>query len=456
MTLDIKDFYLGTPLERFEYVRLPLRAIPDFVMDKYNLRPLVHRDSVLFEIRKCMYGLPQAGLLSQQRLIAHLAAHGYVQDANVSCLFHHAARRTAFTLVVDDFAVKFKTRADAEHLISILELQYELKKDWTGSKYLGYTIVFDDLAHTVSLSMPDYIPKVLERFHPGETLRGAASPAIYTPPNYGAVLQSALVDDSAPLSPEATHRLQEIVGSFLFYARAVDSTMLPAISHISSEQARPTQRVMDMAERLLQYSASYPNHELVYTACDMILHIQSDASYHSRSGARSVSGGLLYCGNRDDIHNVNGALLAVSCIIPTVCSAVSEAEYASCFILGQHGVWMRVVLNALGHPQPPTVILCDNRCAVGLANDTVKVKRSKAIDMRYHWLRDRIRSGVLRVEWCKGVDNIADFFTKALPVHRHQALKGDIVRCPPNATNLSLSTRARRSILHRSVQLSDK
>ena len=57
--------------------------------------------------------------------------------------------------------------------------------------------------------------------------------------------------------------------------------------------------------------------------------------------------------------------------------------------------------------------------AVGIANDTVKLRRSKAIDMRYHWIRDRVRQGVFRVIWSEGKDNIADYFTKLQPTKRH-------------------------------------
>jgi hypothetical protein len=446
LTADIKDYYLGTPMERPEYVRIPVRFLPSNVMDKYALHALIHNGAVLFEINKCMYGLPQAGLLSQRRLIAHLAEHGYIQDAHVACLFRHAERGTTFTLVVDDFAVKYRRKEDADHFIATLQLMYELKVDWTASKYLGYTIEWDDIAKTVALSMPQYVPKLLARFFPGTTIRGAASPAVYTPPNYGAHIQDIEIDESPPLDAAGVLRLQEIVGSLLFYARAVDSTMLPAVNHISSEQARPTARVMAAADRLLQYAASYPANKLVYKACDMQLCVQSDASYHSRSGARSVAGGILYCGNADDTTTVNGALLAVSCVISTVCSSVAEAEYAACFINAQHAVWLRVVLEALGYPQrAPTPLLCDNLCAVGLANNTVKAKRSKAIDMRYHWVRDRIRLGHIHVYWRKGADNLADFYTKALPVHRHQELMPLLVQSPLQPDNQSHSKRARRS-----------
>jgi hypothetical protein len=64
----------------------------------------------------------------------------------------------------------------------------------------------------------------------------------------------------------------------------------------------------------------------------MQLCVQSDASYHSRSGARAVAGGTLYCGNHTGSTTVNGVLLAVSCVIPMVCASVAEAEFAVCFI----------------------------------------------------------------------------------------------------------------------------
>ena len=453
LSIDISDFYLGAPLERPEYVRIPLKFIPDGILKRYKLSKYIHRGAILFEILKCMYGLPQSGLLSQRRLIAHLAKHGYEQTPNVPCLFKHKTRHVVFTLVVDDFAVKYKEEADAAHLIATLEELYKIKVDRSFRKYLGYTIKFDDAAHTVALSIPDYIPKLLQRFFPNQVIRGAASPAVYVPPHYGASVQEATADETPPLSPAETTLLQEQIGSLLFYARAVDCTMLTATNHASSEQAKPTQRVLNMVKRVLQYAAAHPNHELVYRACDMQLRIQSDASYLSRSDARSVAGGLFYCGNCDDTRTLNGPLLAVSSIIPTVCASVAEAEYAACFMNGQHGTWLRTILAALGYPQrTATPMLCDNKCAVGIATNSMKAKRSKAIDMRYHWIRDRISQGEFNVLWIQGADNIADFFTKALPVHRHQQLKRVLVNCPPSPNNPSLTSRARNSHAYRATQ----
>ncbi len=73
-TIDIKDFYLGTslPASRYEYVRIDLSKLPPAAITTHNLTPFIHNNAVYFEIRKCMYGLPQAGRLSQLRQISHL------------------------------------------------------------------------------------------------------------------------------------------------------------------------------------------------------------------------------------------------------------------------------------------------------------------------------------------------------------------------------------------------
>jgi hypothetical protein len=80
----------------------------------------------------------------------------------------------------------------------------------------------------------------------------------------------------------------------------------------------------------------------------------------------------------------------MSTVILTIMSSVGETEYVACFLTGQHGAGFRQVLEDLGYPQPATYILTDNECAEGIANDTIKPKRTKGIEMQYHWIRDRV------------------------------------------------------------------
>ena len=420
-TLDIKDFYLGTPLKRKEYVSIPLKYIPAGIVSKYNLETFISSDSILFEVSKCMYGLPQAGLLSHNHLIGHLALHGYIQDSNVPCLFTHITQDLQFTLVVDDFGVKYSNVADVYELVRILEMEWPIKLDLTGVKYLGYRLTWEYDVNRVTLDMPEYLPKVLARFASGTVLRGADSPALYIPPSKGTPnMGPTPIDTSPEVSAADKQFVMEVNGSMLYYARAIDHLMLPACTTISVSQSRPTQRTVDACWRVINYAYTHQSQQLVFQGCDMVLKIKSDASYLSRPNSGSVAGGFHYCGNRND-DVICGVQFAMSSSIPTVCAAVSEAEYAALFINAQHGAWERTVLAALRYPQiGPTPIETDNKTAEGIAQGTCTMKRSKAIAMRYHWIRDRVSCGEFTVFWAKGKQNLADFFTKPQPDWRHK------------------------------------
>jgi hypothetical protein len=89
MGINLKNFYLNTPLDRYEYMRLSIDIIPDKIIDEYNLRPLVSNGYVYIEIRKGMYGLPQAGILANKLLTKRLALHGYAPTAHTHGLWRH-------------------------------------------------------------------------------------------------------------------------------------------------------------------------------------------------------------------------------------------------------------------------------------------------------------------------------------------------------------------------------
>ena len=437
ITLDIKDYYLGAPLERAEYVRIHTKFIPEKTMIKYDLKKYVHNEGVLFEVNKCMYGLPQAGRLSQQRLIKHLKKHGYEQDEHTHCLFKHD-NGIYFTLVVDDFGVKIPNKKAALHLIDSLQEMYKLHIDWKGKKYLGFHIHFNHREQEVVLDMPKYVEHMIAQLYPNTTIKGKDSPAVYQPPRMGKQGQQPTQDDnSEALNAHDTNRVQKIVGSCLYYSRAIDATIVQATNSVSSEQAKPTQKVLKDAERIVQYLSKYPSNKLVYKASDMILHSHSDASYLSRTKSRSVGGGFHYLGWRNQPNRLNGPLHTTSYIIPVICQAVLEAEYGACFHNGKIIARLRTILESFGYKQPQTPLQCDNQCAVGLANDTLAARKSKSIDMNFHWIRDRVRQKQIDVYWRPGEGNMADFFTKPLPVHKHKVMMKLLVRIAQNAETIA-------------------
>jgi hypothetical protein len=154
----------------------------------------------------------------------------------------------------------------------------------------------------------------------------------------------------------------------------------------------------------------------------MVLRSLSDASYLSRPRAGSVAGGHNFLGDTDDDAPLNHPISAHSTRILVVCSFVAETEYAGLFAAARIATNERQILTDMGHPQPPTPLYCDNEVAIGLATDTINLKMSRSLDMRFHWLRDRVRQGHFRIIFVPGLRNVADFFTKALPVARHRIL----------------------------------
>jgi hypothetical protein len=158
-TIDFKDFYLGTPMQPkdFAYMRIPISLIPDDIMQLYNLAPLVKNGHVYVRIEKGMYGLPQAGIIANERLTKFLEPQGYTPCPITPGLWQHKTRTIQFSLVVDDFGIKYTDKADVHHLIAALSKDYVLKVDWAGTNYCGLTFAWDYANHTVDISMPGYI-----------------------------------------------------------------------------------------------------------------------------------------------------------------------------------------------------------------------------------------------------------------------------------------------------------
>ena len=156
MCADIPNFYLGTPMKRYEYMKMPIALIPQEIIDTYNLMPLVHKDHIYMEIRRGMYGLPQAGILANNLLTERLARRGYYQCRHTPGLWRHKWRPILFSLVVDDFGIKYVGKEHADHLVDSIEAHYGLEKDWDRALYCGITLTWDYINRTVDLSMSGY------------------------------------------------------------------------------------------------------------------------------------------------------------------------------------------------------------------------------------------------------------------------------------------------------------
>jgi hypothetical protein len=209
---------------------------------KYNLDALAVDGWVYIEIRKGTYVLKQAGLLANQLLQARLESFGYYPARHTPGLWLHKTRPIYLSLVVDDFAVKYVGKQHADHLNNALLKTYELTTDWEVTVYSGMTLKLDYKNRTCDISMPGYVSNVLRKFQHDAPKHPQHTPSRYVTPVYGAKTQYVTKDETPPLTAKQCLTIQKVTGSVLYYARAVDPTVLMPLNDIATEQTKATEK----------------------------------------------------------------------------------------------------------------------------------------------------------------------------------------------------------------------
>ena len=141
--MDISNFYLGTPMERPEYMRRSLNIIPQEIMDHYNLNKISTDSWVYQNMVRGMYGIPIAGKIANNLLTKRIDKAGCYPCQFTVGLWKHVWRPVTFTLVVDDFGVKFVGKRHIQHLENTLKRWYDLMVGWTGKTYGGIALKWD-------------------------------------------------------------------------------------------------------------------------------------------------------------------------------------------------------------------------------------------------------------------------------------------------------------------------
>ena len=134
--MDIRNFYLKTPMARKEYIRLKLSDMPDNTIEDYCLRDKAMANGYVYVVvSQGIYGLPQAVKISQRLLEERLGKEGQFQGKFTPGVWSHKWCPVQFSLVVDDFGVKYIGKEHTEHLVGVIKQHYEMMMDWEGKKY---------------------------------------------------------------------------------------------------------------------------------------------------------------------------------------------------------------------------------------------------------------------------------------------------------------------------------
>ena len=176
---------------------------------------------------------------------------------------------------------------------------------------------------------------------------------------------------------------------------------------------------MRQTHQLLDYIATQEDAVITYTNSNMKLVVHRNASYLSEPKARIWAGGHFFLSNEATIPQNNGTILNITHIIKHVMTSANKAKLAALYIMARKAVYIIIILEEMGHDQPLTPLQTGNAMADSVCNGKNKTK-TKAMDMRFHWLRDRECQKQFRIYWRPGKTNYSNYSTKHHPTTHHK------------------------------------
>ncbi len=244
--------------------------------------------------------------------------------------------------MVDYFGVKYKNKDDGNHLVASIKTTYTLTKDWSGDLYDRIVLALDYINRTVDISMSGYIKKKIQEYKQVQSKCTQTCPYLPAPKQFGTEAQAPLPPNVSPhLTNEGIHRVQRIMGSILYYACAVDMTVLMALSMVVSEQTAATEKTLGRCTQLLDYLASNSDAKVQYYASDMVMNIHLYASYLSESKAGSYTCGHFFMGwipKSGEPIKLKGAFDVDLLILRFVVASTAKVELGALFHNCQTGI----------------------------------------------------------------------------------------------------------------------
>ena len=276
--------------------------------------------------------------------------------------------------------------------------------------------------------MPGYIEKTLQCFGYKSPANSEDIPHGYAQPMFGAKQYLLPLTNHSLLNNAKKNASRKLLA--LCYTMHERSTVHTSSSqHHSGTTGICNQEHAKAINKLLDYCALHPSSMIQYYASNMVLWVDSNASYLTAPKARSQAAGFHYLrvkptsatmGPGKVIPPMNGAVhYVMSEQCTKSCQVLQRQNLAVFFTMEKAAYPMQITLEELGHVQPPTPMQTNNSTATGIANNNIKQQCSKAMDMRFYWVRDCVHQEHFHIYWKPGKYNKADYFTKHHPATHH-------------------------------------
>ena len=396
--MDVKAAYLNAPIDCDVYVKQP----EGYVKGEQN--------GLVLKLKKSLYGLKQSGRNWNNTLDTFLKEEGFQRSLNDPC-FYTRSDNVYLVHWVDDIIIAAKS-CILKSVKTSLKKRFEMKDLGEVSYFLG--IEFETETNRLSMCQSRYISKILTRFRMDDC-KPRSTPCEMNPTH------KITEYDNVPLNEQHLKRYRQIVGSLIYVMTATRPDIAYIVTKLSQYMSCATQYHMTMAKQTLRYLKGTINDKLIFRKSDKPFEIIgfSDSDW---------------AGSIEDRKSITGYSFKITEDGPfiswraqkqqTVALSSCEAEYMALCSAVQEGKYLMSFLNEiLDQNQTQFSLFCDNQGANALAKNPVNHKRSKHIDIKYHFVRDEVSREKLCLLYVPSCENVADIFTKPVSMDKLRKFK---------------------------------
>jgi hypothetical protein len=362
----------------------------------------------VYRLKRALYGLKQAPRAWYSRIETYFVKEGFEKCFCEHTLFTKTSDKGSMLIVslyVDDLIFTGNSECMFKGFKDSMMREFDMSDLGRMKYFLGVEVIQN--AELIFICQKKYAREVLGRFGMEH------SNAVQNP----IVPGCKLTKNEENAKGVNTTEYKQLVGSLL-YLTATRPDLMYAVGLVSRYMKRPTEMHLQAVKRILRYLRGTTEFGIIYRKGDEgQLRAYADSDYAGDVDDRKSTSGFVFMLG-------TGAVSWSSKKQPVVTLSTTEAEFIAAASCACQGVWLRRILGNIGLEQvTSTVIYCDNNSAIKLSKNPVLHGRSKHIDVRFHFLRDLTRDGVVELVYCNTQEQIADIMTKPLKLEAFLKLR---------------------------------
>jgi hypothetical protein len=396
-SIDIATAFLNGVIDAEVYMTKPEGVeIPGYEGSEWVLKLL-----------KALYGIKQGPRCWSKTLHTVMMDIGFrrLECDHSVFIYERDGDRIIVPVHVDDLILASKSKDAVKKIKNQLNERFKLRDQGPTTFILGVQLERDREKRTISLSQPAYIQNILETYRM-QDCNGVDTPMIEKP---------RLSSKMSPATPEEKEKMKDIpyreaVGKLLYLSIATRPDIAFAVSVLCRYNDNPGPEHWTAVKRVIRYLKKTQNCKLVYAPSNsyepFITHSDADLGGDA-DNARSTAGFVISVGG--------GAVLWSSRLQRQVAMSSTEAEYTTAAATGSEIIWMRDFFDEIGYDtSEPSTLFIDSASALQVAKNPEHQSTMKHVHRSYHWLRERVADGDIKVVHVPGTENVADIFTKPL------------------------------------------